>query len=562
MTLQDFKYSSYPNPKFRRENFVMLNGEWDFAFIPSFELVDKFDKKIIVPYPYECLASGINDQTMHEFVIYRRTFEIDEICHHVLHFGGVDYECKVYVNGQEVAHHLGGYSAFQIFLRKVLVLGTNELIVLVRDSFDKYQLRGKQRTKETNYDCWYTQYTGIIRDVYLEKAGSVPVKCALFSGNQDGDLKYHIELLYESNINIIVSYQDKVVRDIIINNNSDVYEGLIHFDDIEYYSEHNPNLYDVKVISTGARKDIVETYFGFRSLETKDARIFINGHQTYLRMVLNQGYYPNQLITPTKEDVLRDILLIKEVGFNGVRIHQKVEVNLFYYLCDVLGIYIWNEIPSPYEFSKEMRDEFARELPRLIRQNYNSPSIIAHLLFNECWGVYQIREDKETQDFICEMADLVKELDDTRFIIYNDGWHQLTKSDILSLHDYEQNAETLFNEYKNLDYVLNEKIINTFGPALANGHKYNNQPIVISEFGGAALANSSGWGYGSKQNSLEEYHTQLRNIFHAVQSLDYLSGYCYTQLCDVEQETNGLFDENRVPKLPIKEYRKIILREE
>ena len=563
MKLDDLKYSNYPNPRFRRKSFTMLNGEWDFAFVDNFKVCDTFDKKIIVPYPYESLDSGIGDEKNHNYMVYRRYFDIDELCHYILHFEGVDYMCNIFVNGYLVGSHTGCYSAFCFHLFDQLKMGKNELIVLVYDSFSKHQLRGKQRVREENYECWYTQYSGIYKDVYLEKCGDHPISSIKCSGAKDGTFEYDVKLYNPANIDIIISRLGKTIKTINLHENRSEYIGKSLLNDVDFYDEDTPNLYDVRVISYGSSEDIVDTYFGFRTIETRNRKIYINDKETYLKMILNQGYYGSKLVSGTKEEIFNDLCFIKEAGFNGVRVHQKIESNIFYYIADCFGLYLWNEIPSAYEFNKEMREEYVRELPRLIAQNYNSPSVIVHLLFNECWGVYKVRDDIETQDFIHRMNSLCKENDNTRLVISNDGWFQLSDTDIVSLHEYEQNHETLYKEYKDLNHVLDENnIINTFGPAMADNNPYLGQPIILSEFGGAAMKSSNGWGYGDKCDDIIAYKKQLENIFDVIYKLDYLSGYCYTQLCDVQQEVNGLMDEKRHLKLSIEEYRKIIGRKE
>ena len=278
-------------------------------------------------------------------------------------------------------------------------------------------------------------------------------------------------------------------------------------------------------------------------------------------MILNQGYYFKKGVTPEKDDVILDLSLIEKIGFNGIRIHQKQEVNLFYYIADNLGIYLWSEIPSCYEYSENMKEEVENEIPQIIEKNFNSPSIITYVIFNESWGIPEINTNEECQAFVNKIGAEVKKYDSTRLVILNDGWFQLTGTDILSLHEYEQNPTALANEYIDQENVLKDKIINHYGKAFASGNKYQGQPIILSEFGGASLKTSDGWGYGEKMQNISDYKKQLENIFAAVRKLDYLSGYCYTQLTDVEQETNGLFYADRQAKLPLEEMRKIILGE-
>lgn len=557
MKISDFKYINYPNPRERRENFIILNGERDFDFLDSFDLPIKYTKKITVPFTYETPKSGINDSRSHNYVGYHRVIEIKEISHYLLHFEGVDYQCKIYINKKLAYEHKGCYSSFYFDIKDYVVLGENDLDVIVYDSFNKSQLRGKQRTKPENYECWYTQFTGIYKDVYLEKVNDIYVTKSLFSGNENGEMKYSVSFNKVTNAIVEISYKNNIVKTINLSNSSK-YEGNLVFDEYLLYSHDNPNLYDVKIYTSSDILDTFYTYFGFRTIKTNNAKIYINSNEVYLKMILNQGYYYNQGVTPTKENVLEDLLNIKYIGFNGIRIHQKQEVNCFYYLCDVLGIYLWSEIPSAYQYDELMKSEVKDQTQFIVEKNYNSPSIISYVLFNESWGIPIINDSKECQDFVDDLGKYVRSIDDTRLIILNDGWYQLTNTDVLSLHEYEQKPTKLYEDYCNKDFVTNTKIINGYGKAFANFNKYNNQPIILSEFGGASLKSSSGWGYGKKMEDITSYKEQLNNIFKNVYKLDYLAGYCYTQLTDVEQETNGLFYENRIPKLSLDELRLII----
>lgn len=553
--MEKYKYINYPNPRARRDNFMMINGMWDFAFLEEFKLPKYYDKKIKVPFTYETIESGINDQNMHNYLAYHKTFVADTSKNYLLHFDGVDYKCEIYINKKLAYEHQGCYSPFYFPIKDYLKEGENEIDVLVFDSFDKSQLRGKQRTRCENYDCWYTQYSGIYENVYLEECGDFYVKNAKFSGNLDGQVNYDIELARPSSIEIEITFKGELVYKKVLSETKNRFLGNIKLENPNLYDHNQPDLYDVKIKTID---DEFYTYFGFIEIESKDGSILINKNKTYLKMVLNQGYYLKKGISGEAKDIIKDLESIKYIGFNGVRIHQKQESHIFYYICDCLGIYIWSEIPSAYEYSEKMKQEYLRELERIIERNYNSPSVIVYVLFNESWGIPDINKEVECQEFVKKSGDFARKLDNKRLIILNDGWYQLETTDILSLHEYDQDALNFKNEYKDKNYVVNTKIINGYGKALAKNNSYKGQPIIISEFGGASLSSSSGWGYGNKIDGQEAYIEQLKKMFNTIHSLDYISGYCYTQFCDVEQETNGLFFENRVPKIPLDQLKVII----
>ena len=552
MNLDKLPYLHYPNPRLRREDYSFLNGMWDFAFLDSFDMPSSFPLRIKVPFAYETEESLIGEKQMREYVGYRRLF-LTARGRYLLHFEGVDYECRVYVDGEEIGSHKGAYTSFSFPLR--LDEGEHELIVLVHDSFSKSQMRGKQRARGENYECWYTQYTGIYKDVYLERIGENYVRSVKVSGDKNGVWNYQIQLEKPSDMVLTLSKDGKTIRQISLTKDASC-EGEVKEEGVSLYSSSCPALYDLRIEVPG--EDCVSTYFGFRSIETSSGKLLLNDSSLYLRMILNQGYYDKKGVSGLVDDVFADLDLIQKIGFNGIRIHQKQEINAFYYIADCLGIYLWSEFPSCYEYGEEMKQEIARELPSIVSQNFNSPSVIAYVLFNESWGIPKINDDPSCQTYVHETGKTLKSLDPTRLVILNDGWFQLSNTDILSLHEYEQDASKLAKEYANKDEVTESKIINHYGKAFAEGNSYRGQPIILSEFGGASLSSSEGWGYGDKRKDIEDYVNQLKSIFSAVRKLDYLSGYCYTQLTDVEQETNGLFYIDRTPKIPLEQMREII----
>ena len=553
--MEKYEYIKYPNPRARREKFELLNGIWDFAFLDKFTLPKTYDKKIKVPFTYETQESGIGDKSMHNYMAYRRYFNANKNKEYLLHFDGVDYSCEIYINKKLAYTHTGCYSPFVFPINEFINEGENELEVLVFDSFDKAQLRGKQRTRAENYECWYTQYSGIYENVYIEECGKKFIKKANFCGDNSGKVDYDIEINNSSKLTIILSFNGEEVKRLTLNQELKNYKGSFNLENPKLYDSDNPNLYDVTLLS---EDDTFKTYFGFIKVEQKEGSIWINNDKTYLKMILNQGYYSKKGISGEDEDFVHDLERTKYIGFNGVRIHQKQESHAFYYICDKLGLYVWSEIPSAYEYSEKMKVEYIRELGRIIDRNYNSPSIIVYVLFNESWGIPKINEEEECQNFVKSAGEYARKLDKNRLIILNDGWYQLDSTDILSLHEYDQDAANFKKEYEDMNYVVSEKTINGYGKALANNNKYQGQPIIISEFGGASLKSSSGWGYGNKIDNLQKYTTQLKDMFKTIYSLNYLSGFCYTQLCDVEQETNGLFFEDRKAKVPLEELKEII----
>lgn len=533
----------FPNPLFIREDFALLNGEWAFKT----EQNSAYDKVIQVPFTYETALSGIGDQSAREYVSYEREVEIkDHNGRILLHFEAVDYEAVVYINDKELKHHVGGYTAFAVDITDNVKTGTNVVRVDVFDSMDKQQLRGKQRSRKESYECWYVQNTGIWKNVWMEYTGSTYLVSSYFTGDAEGNVNY--ELCLSDDCDVEISIDGKIIN---TTSEGGVVSGTFVWDKPVLWDIDSPRLYEIEILVHGSVCDKVNTYMAFRSVAVDKDKILVNGNEIYLKMILHQGYYENSSVTPPSTDILeKDVKLIKSCGFNGIRMHQKIETFAFYYLCDALGVYVWGEIPSAYEFGERMMKEFHRDALQIVEQLKGFPSIITYVVFNESWGIFGVRDRKDIQAYTEKMLKEIRKADATRLININDGWHQLP-GDLLSLHDYEQNADVFYEEYKNKDYVVTDKIINGLGKAFSEGYCYEGQPMLISEFGGVAAKCDDGWGYGEKANNKEEAMNRIRNLMDAVKKLPYISGYCYTQYTDVEQETNGLFTINRTPKFPI-----------
>lgn len=547
----------FPNPLFEREDYELLTGEWDFAFSSETE-IPVFNKKIEVPFTYESKASGIGNESVCNHVYYRRRINIKKHSGKIyLCFEGVDYLCEVFLNAKFVGKHRGGYTPFKIDITDTVIVGENDLVVDVRDDLKGDHLCGKQRRRSENYDCWYIQTTGIWKPVWIEYCGSDILENFFIKTKNNGSVI--ISGKSENRLKAEIFSKGKIVAEKTTNVVNGEFNFEFEIENPDIWSAENPFLYDVRFTVLGEIKDVVKSYFGFREIERDENGIYINGRKVFLKMILDQGYWDEtRLSAPDDDAIERDILLTKEMGFNGIRMHQKIENAVFYYLCDKLGVYVWGEIPSAYEYCEKMKNEFIHDCDEITDNLSGHPSIIAWVVFNESWGIPQIKNNKECQDFVSRVGKLVKEKNDGRLMIINDGWHQLD-GDVLSLHEYEQNAELLKKEYNNKNYVITDKIINEnkWGHAFADGFSYSGQPIIISEYGGVSLASMDGWGYGEKAKDVEEWLNRIEELTAVLESLPYLAGYCYTQLTDVQQETNGLLTIDRKPKADMKRIKHI-----
>ncbi|MBW7457292.1 glycoside hydrolase family 2, partial [Paenibacillus sepulcri] len=316
------------------------------------------------------------------------------------------------------------------------------------------------------------------------------------------------------------------------------------------WSPERPNLYEVEftLLRNGAPVDHVQSYFGVRKISIQNAQVLLNGTPLYQRLLLDQGYWKDSHLTaPSADALIEDIDKAMAFGYNGVRKHQKVEDARFLYWCDRKGLLVWSEMPAAYEFNDDAVQRFTREWMDAVRQNYNHPSIVTWVPFNESWGVGSIARDYKQQQFTVAIYHLTKAFDAMRPVIVNDGWEH-TVSDIITLHDYEERGEAFAAWYADKDAIF-DKAFNRSKFAMAGDYAYKGQPILISEYGGIAFNSEEGWGYGNQVKTEEQFIERFRSITTAIKQLPYACGFCYTQITDVQQEVNGLMNIDREPKI-------------
>ena len=568
----------YPRPQFVRENWENLNGTWDFGFDDD-HVGEKEkwyvnfggDKKIQVPFTYETKLSGIQDETRHDYIWYRRNIQVDgkrlEKENYVLHFEGCDFITKVWVNGELAGSHRGGYSRFSFDITNLLKDGENELVVKAEDSFDMQQPRGKQRWIDENFGCWYVQTTGIWKTVwseYVPKVNLASVKMTPVLEQHCLELEYEVnapESCFGENLAVAATIRfdgmlvNKIVTTVMaghVETKADVFVRNDHGFEwgVRTWSPEQPDLYDIEfeLIKDGETVDQAGSYFAMRDIRIDGPNILLNGRPLYQRLILDQGYWKDSHLTPPSEEALiEDIDKIHALGYNGLRKHQKTEDERFLYWCDVKGMLVWSEVASAYQYTDYAVAEFTREWMEIVKQNYNHPCIITWTPFNESWGISAVETRRDQQHFTEAMYHLTKSVDPYRPVIVNDGWEH-TVSDIITLHDYEEVGEVLrkrYIEYK--DQIMTTEVYHSnHKSAMANGFEYKGQPVIISEFGGIAFNNDdSGWGYGNKVDTKEDFIQRFDEITTAVKELPYVSGFCYTQVSDVQQEINGLMDIDR-----------------
>lgn len=568
----------YPRPQLKRSEWLNLNGEWNFDFDDSNRgIQDKwyesheYSKKIRVPFAYQSKLSGIHDVSIHDRVWYQRKFNVKETNKRViLHFEGVDYEAHCFVNHKLAYTHVGGSTGFSFDITDFIVSGTQDLAVMVFDpSLDPLISRGKQTVREQPYECFYDRTTGIWQTVWIEYIDESAVKALRITPCID-----------RKTVNVKLMSFDSSRKEVIFNifdGNTKILEKNMQLDhqgcieiqmpeDLKLWSPESPHLYDmnIKVFKNHLMIDEIDSYFGMRKISIHNNQIRLNNEPYYLRLVLDQGYYPEGLLSyPSETDLENDILIAKKMGFNGARKHQKIEAERFLYYADKLGYLVSLEMPSQYEFSADQR--FVSEWLSAIDRDYNHPSLFMYVPFNESWGVKEIHHSLEQQDYVKAIYHLTKSIDPSRIVVSNDGWEQPI-TEVCTIHSYRhgkigdlQMHQTYYRSLTDLESLLSS--IHTDGnkPIYVGDEKHHNEPIIFSEFGGVSFANQSqnGWGYTGVTNETDLI-SELSRIFLAVYDSKHLAGFCFTQLSDVEQEINGLLTYDRKPKLPLDVIRKIV----
>lgn len=560
--------SEYPRPDFQREIWLPLNGEWDFSFDEPI-----FDRKVLVPFACETKLSGIHDTSFHNAVWYRRSFSLPEPMHDrqiLLHFGAVDYTCRLWVNGQFIREHTGGQCGFSADITGVLNASGENIIVLEArdDPADLEMPRGKQYWKPESESIFYTRTTGIWQSVWLEAVSPMHLcSCRITPLFDDRSVRFSYALsAAPQNVTLTaeITFRGKTAGSISVTPTSarGAFDWQIdqsalsawNYQEDLVWTPEQPNLFDVTfcVFENGLEVDTVQSYFGMRKVSIQNGQFLLNNRPYYQKLVLDQGYWPESLLTaPSDEAFIRDIELTKAMGFNGVRKHQKVEDPRYLYHADRMGLLVWGEIGAAYLYSEQYADRIYREWLDVLRRDYNHPCIVVWTPLNESWGVQEIETDPRQQAHSEAMVAITKSMDTTRLVVDNDGWEH-TNGDLLTIHDYSPSGEMLRAHLGSMDTIL------ALRPAqralFVGGHAYAGQPILLSEFGGVKFVPGTeaqhSWGY-CEADSCATFAGKLRELFDAVRACPRVDGYCYTQLTDVETEQNGLLTYDRTPKLPL-----------
>jgi beta-galactosidase/beta-glucuronidase len=592
--------AGYPRPQLVRDWWLDLGGTWRFAVDDlDVGVTDRwwsgtlrFEDKILVPFPPESPASGIDDPGFHPVVWYARALTRADLqgattgsqaSRLILHFGAVDYRADVWLAGRYLGSHEGGHTPFSFDVTGLHADASDSFELVVRaedDPQDATQPRGKQDWQEEPHGIWYRRTTGIWQPVWLEAVPEIFVRglawdCDLPSGTVKLSLELNGRPRQAAQVRVSLSFQDEVLAELQFRQdqprsrtvitmprqaNGQAYETLL-------WSPEQPRLVDatVQVVSADGSTDTVRSYLGLRSVGWSDGHFMLNDRPYYLRAVLEQGYWPESHLTPPDAGALHDeVALIKRLGFNTVRIHQKVEDPRFLYWADTLGLLVWAEFASAFEFSPTAVERTTREWLDVVRRDRSHPCVVAWVPLNESWGVQHVSHDPQQLAFVQALYHLTRSVDATRPVITNDGWEH-ADSDIWTIHDYAITGKELAANY--VDRSTVNAVMSGLGPLGRRMRLVDapdrGQPVVVSEFGGISFASaydSAAWGYATTTEA-SHFETLLRDLFGALQASPVLAGFCYTQLTDTLQEANGLTTADRRPKLPAEVIRSIVLGE-
>lgn len=573
--------AEHPNPQWERETWKNLNGPWEFEFDFGCSAVERrlwekerFDREILVPFCPESRLSGIGYTDFINGVAYRKNFELsqEELSGRVLlHFGAVDYEASVYVNGTLVGSHKGGYTSFCFDITKHVAPGPNTLFVAVKDDVRSgLQPKGKQAHLYASSGCDYTRTIGIWQTVWLEFVPERHIQSAKYYPDPaNGKVTVTGLVQGQGTLQLTALWEDKPVGEAALSVEDGFFTAQLDLSETHLWEPGKGGLYTL-LLSFG--EDRVKSYFGLRTAKFQGRKFLLNGKSLFQRFVLDQGFYPDGIYTaPTEEDLVKDIQLSFAAGFNGARLHEKVFEARFLYHCDRLGYLVWGEYPNwGLDHAHPLSTEtYLNQWSEAVERDFNHPAIIGWCPFNETWGY---REEREKNALLSSLYKLTKRLDPTRPCIDSSGNYRIL-SEVYDIHDYDQDTQSFQARWDGLtdriretggvipaeDPFFNSAPEGPSGRAPFFNQPYDNQPIFVSEYGGIRWPDDTveGWGYGNAPATPEEFFARYKGLTEALLNNPEIFGFCYTQLYDVEQEVNGLYTYGRAQKFDISLIRKI-----
>ncbi|MBL8216428.1 MAG: glycoside hydrolase family 2 [Bryobacterales bacterium] len=565
----------YPRPLLERPHWISLNGSWDFTFDDDcrYEHPDQvpWERTIQVPFSPETPASGIADTGFHPVCWYRRAAETPELQKGqrlFLHFGAIDYDSTIWVNGHIATSHQGGYTPVTVDVTRFLREEGPQAIV-VRAADDPHDLakpRGKQEWQLEPHGIWYPRTSGIWQTVWMEVVNEMYLDSVHWVSNVERwEISFEARVCGSHHDGLTLCVKLFTDEAVLAEDTYAVVAGEVHrrialsdpgIDDYRnelLWTPSTPTLIQAELVLRRGHTvvDQARSYTALRSLSVSGDRFLLNGRPYHLAMVLDQGYWPEGGLTaPSDAHLRRDVELAKAMGFNGVRKHQKIEDPRYLYWADTLGLLVWEEMPSAYRFTKDSVQRLTREWMEAINRDRSHPCIVAWVPFNESWGVPDLPDSPAQRHWVQSVYHLTKTIDPTRPVVGNDGWESVA-TDIIGIHDYDEFPERLAARYGPHALRLFQKE-RPAGRQLLLGQKHKGQPVMLTEFGGIAFSQDPErtWGY-SRAMTAAEFAENYRKLLAVVRPAPLLSGFCYTQFADTYQESNGLLYADRTPKVPI-----------
>ena len=569
------KRQEYPNPQFERKDWINLNGEWEFeidnekAGFNRELLFNPLNGKIEVPFCPESKLSGIAHTDFIYACWYRKRFALNEkqLSQRItLNFGAVDYSAKVYVNGKYAGEHRGGYTPFGFDISAYVQAGENEIVAYVEDDINANAPSGKQSPRKKSFGCFYTRTTGVWQTVYLEFTPKSYIKSVKYYPDIM-DCSVDIEAVIEGNgtLTANVFYKGKSVGTASVELNHKK-RFTVKLNEKHLWEIEKGKLYDVELIFG---KDKVYSYFGLREVGYDGLKFLVNGKPVFQRFVLDQGYNPYGVYTAGDAgDFARDIKLATDLGFNGARLHQKVFEPGYLYECDKAGFMVWGEMASwgiKY-YNLDALGVFVNEWQEVLERDFNHPCIVTWCPLNEACEDLQRPELIRDKRFCEALYDFTKTMDPTRPCVDTSGGYHGGRTDVYDVHCYREISDL----QACLDALVKGEMVfwKAFAPEECDeAVKYLGQPVSVSEYGGKAFSGGTvaggtpcaageticvdkteAWGY-CVLNGEKEFVEDFMKLTEALLNCSKLSGFCYTQLYDVEQEQNGLYTFDRKPKL-------------
>ena len=558
--------TEYPRPELVRENWTCLNGEWDFALCPNlpqvlerhpltssrrwgreYNLGKDFPLKVNVPFCPESELSGIGEKNFIVACRYRKVLKIDPKPHkrYLVNFEAVFHTTNVFLNGEHVLEHKGGYTPFSVDVTDHIQNGEVELQLHVYgDPRDVRQPSGKQSPKSASYGCFYTRSTGIWQSVWLEEVNENRLVSVRLTPDLDNGC-VHAEIVTAGNADKTVTLTalsggkkvgEKTIKLVGVNDG----EATIELAEIKPWSIETPYLYDLAItVTANGEKDEVKSYFGLRKLSLDDKGLKINDKRVFQRLVLDQGYWGKGVYLPeSADDLEKDILRSKAFGFNGARLHERVFERRFLYLADKLGYIVWGEYPN-WGFDHSDPANFLNFLPEWlesVERDYNHPALIGWCPFNENFvflGKWQC------DDLVRQVYLETKRADRTRPVI-DVSWNYHVQTDIYDVHDYEGDVAKFREKFASFE---SGKVPD------AMDQDYHGEPYFLSEFGGFKWPpEAAGWAYGEIPKTEDALADKFVEYLEILLGNPKICAFCYTQLTDVEQEVNGLYYYDRRDK--------------